>query len=613
MIRATALAFACLVAVASAQEPKRNPFRDGSGTGAAEKKPDSKPAAKADPVRQGPRAIRAAEAGVGAFVPDTPFTDLAGRAGTLSDFKSSKRLVVAFMDVGCPVGKKYGPTLAKLEAQFGPKDVAFLFVDPIASDSPDELKKVAADRGFKGRVVLDTGGKLASAFGAKTTTEVFLLDSSRTVIYRGSIDDQYGIGYSRETPTRRHLATAIEESLAGKTPVIAATTAPGCELATRPGPATDLTYHARVERIIQANCVECHRKGGAAPFSLETYEQVASRKAVIARVVDGGTMPPWFAAPPAKGEHSPWLNDRSLVLADKTDLLAWLQGDLKKGNPADGPLPRDFATGWLIGKPDAVFQIPKPIAVKASGTMAYQVVSVDTNTDEERWVQAIEVQPSAREVTHHVLVFAAAKGQPRAVGEGQGFFAVYVPGNNTLIYPEGFAKKLPKNATLHFQIHYTPNGTATTDQTKVGLVYAKQPPRHEVRVTAMVNNRFEIPPGDDNYKVQASIPIVPFEAKALAFFPHAHLRGKAARFELHTPSGSSSTMLDVPHYDFNWQLEYRFADPVSIPKGSRLTYTAWYDNSDKNPANPDPKKAVKWGQQTWEEMHLGYLEYYLDR
>jgi thiol-disulfide isomerase/thioredoxin len=607
-----AVVFALLLAGAAvAQEPKKNPFRDGSGGGNPESK--AVPAKKADPIKIGPKLIQHGEAGVNVLVPDLAFTDLAGKGGKLSDFKQSKLLVVAFTDVGCPVSKKYGPTLAKLEKELADKNVAFLFIDPIAADEPADLKKAVADRGFAGRTVHDKDGTLAAGFGATTTTEVFLLDAARTVRYRGAIDDQYGVGYSRETPTRNYLSAAIADVLAGKNAVTAATTAPGCELSVKRGPAADITYHARIERIVQANCIECHRKGGAAPFPLETYEQVSSRKAVLKRVVDGGTMPPWFATPPAKGEHSPWMNDRSLAAADKADLLAWLNGDLKKGDPADAPLPRDFASGWLIGKPDATFQLPKPVAIKATGTMPYQNIAVDTNFDEERWVQAIEVQPTAREVTHHVLVFAATKGQPRAVGEGQGFFAVYVPGNNTLIYPEGFAKKLPKNATLHFQIHYTPNGTATEDQTKIGLIFAKGPPKHEIRVSAMVNNKFEIPPGADNHKVEGAIPYVPFDAKGLAFFPHAHLRGKAARFELRTPDGTTTTLLDVPHYDFNWQLEYRRAEPVTIPRGSRLTYTAWYDNSEKNPANPDPQKTVKWGQQTFEEMHLGYFEYYLDR
>lgn len=593
---------AAAVTVVAADEPRKNPFRDGTGKASAKLVPR-----KDDPVKDPPRVQRAADAGVGKLVPDVAFTDLAGKPGKLSDFRGSKLLVVALTNTSCPLCKKYAPTLARLEKEYSPKGVAFLFVNPTATDTPDEAA-------FAGRYVHDTKHTLTAALGAKTTTEVFVLDAARTVVYRGAIDDQFGLGYALDAPRTRYLVPALTDLLAGKPPVVAATTAPGCDLAldAKPVP-TPLTYHARIERIVQNNCVECHRAGGVAPFELTTYEHVVAHRGMIRKVVDRGTMPPWFAAPPEKGQHTPWANDRSLPAADKADLLAWLAGDLKKGDPADAPLPRSFATGWHIGQPDAVFELPRPIAVKAQGTMPYQNVTVPTDFDDDRWVKSLEVQPTAREVVHHVLVFAVPKGLPRAVGEGQGFFAAYVPGNNTLIYPEGYAKKLPKGSNLIFQIHYTPNGKATTDRTRLGLVFADGPPRHEVRVTGLVNPRFSIPPGADNHKVEARMPYVPFDARVLAFFPHAHLRGKAARYELRLPDGTQKLLLDVPHYDFNWQLNYRYAEPVAVPRGSSLVYTAWYDNSEKNPANPDPKRTVRWGPQTFDEMHLGYLEYVIDR
>ncbi len=599
------LGFAVVVGVSPAQPaqpPKKNPFRDGSGKA-------TEPVAPKAPVnldpKEAPKVRLASVAGVGRFVPDVVFTDLAGKSGKLSDFKGSKFTVVAFTNTTCPICKKYTPTLQRLEKEFAAKGVSFVFVNPTATDKP-------GDHGFTGRYVHDKDGKLTAALGATSTAEVFVLDSTRTVQYRGAIDDQYGLGYALEAPRTNYLVTALNELLAGKQPVVPATTAPGCELTPdmAKAPAIPLTYHARIERIVQNNCVECHREGGVAPFRLDTYDDVVAHKGMIRKVVDRGTMPPWFAAPPAKGEHSPFSNDRSLTEADKKDLLAWLAGDMKKGDAADAPLPRKYESGWMIGKPDVVFRIPRPISVKAEGTMPYQNVSVATNYDEDKWVQALEVQPTAREVVHHVLVFALPKNG--RIGTADGFFAVYVPGNNTLIYPEGYAKKLPKGSTLRFQIHYTPNGKATTDQTKIGLVFAKQAPRHEVRVAGIVNMTFSIPPGADNHKVVGTIPVIPFEARILALFPHAHLRGKAAKYELKTPDGKTRTLLDVPHYDFNWQLQYRFAEPVSIPRGSALHYTAWYDNSSKNPANPDPKKTVRWGQQTYDEMHLGYLEFVVD-
>jgi len=603
--------------VVVAQEPRRNPFRDNPGFTAPElipspkpepkpePKPDAKAGAKADPLRQAPRVIRAAEVGVGRLVPDVAFTDLAGKTGKLSDFRTAKLTVIAFTNTTCPLCQKYAPSLARIEKEYTAKGVAFLFVNPTATDKP-------GGHGFAGRYVHDKSGTLTAALGATSTTEVFVLDPSRTVIYRGAIDDQYGLGYALDAPRYKYLRSALDDALAGKAPAVGATTAPGCELEpdAAKAPAVPLTYHARVERIIQSNCVECHRSGGVAPFSLEKYEDVVAHKGAIKRVVSDRTMPPWFAAP-AGGPHSVFANDRSLTEGDKAELLAWLGGDLKKGDPADAPLPRSFASGWLIGPPDAVFQIPTPIKVKAEGTMAYQNVRIATNYAEDRWVRALEVQPTAREVVHHVLVFAIPPDQRGPGTEASGFFAAYAPGNGVLVYPEGYAKRLPKGYTLLFQIHYTPNGKATTDQSRLGVVFAKEPPRHEVRTFGIANLTFTIPPGAENTRVVAKAGVLGDDITILGLFPHAHLRGKAARYEL-TTGTSTRLLLDVPHYDFNWQLPYHFAEPVRAPKGSVVTYTAWYDNSSGNPANPDPNREVGWGEQTYDEMHLGYVDYVSD-
>jgi thiol-disulfide isomerase/thioredoxin len=586
-----------------AQEPRKNPFRDGTGRGATEA---STVAATVDPVKQAPRVIRGVEAGVGRMIADVAFTDMAGKPGKLSDFKAAQLTVVAFTNTTCPVCKKYAPVLARMEKEYAPKGVAFLFINPTATDKPNASL-------FAGRYVHDVNGVLTAVFNATSTAEVIVLDPARTVVYRGAIDDQYGLGYSLDAPRTRYLLPVLDTALAGKRPVISATEAPGCSLEpdASKAPLVALTYHARIERIVQSHCLECHHKGGVAPFSLETYEDVKSHKAMIRKVVDRGTMPPWLAGSKDDSKPSRFSNDCSLTPGDKKDLLAWLAGDLKKGDPADAPRTRTFETGWLIGKPDAIFQLPTPVPVKAEGIMDYHIERIETDYLEDRWIRAVEVQPTARDVVHHVLVFAMPKGAARMGGEANGFFAAYVPGNNHLIYPEGYAKRLPKGSTLLFQIHYTPNGTATTDQTRLGVVFASEAPRHEIHSVGIFNSAFEIPPGADNHRVTARLP-VPFNARVLALFPHAHLRGKAAKYELTTPEGKVETLLDVPHYDFNWQLEYRFAEPLLAPRGSTLTYTAWYDNSSKNPANPDPTKAVRWGKQTFDEMHLGYLEYVVD-
>jgi hypothetical protein len=325
-------------------------------------------------------------------------------------------------------------------------------------------------------------------------------------------------------------------------------------------------------------------------------------------------MPPWFAAPPPDGETSHWRNDRSLAAADKADLLAWLAGDKPEGDPADAPLPRVFPEGWNIPAPDAVLELPRAVAIKAEGTMPYQVLRVETTFAEDKWVQAYEVQPTARAVVHHVIVKVHPKGA-KAVADGdvaserEGFFAAYVPGNGHAVFPAGFAKKIPAGATVSFQMHYTPNGRATTDRTRLGLVFAKEPPRHVLQVIGLLNHRLRIPPGAARHPETATVTL-PAPATILGFMPHMHVRGAGARYEAILPDGTRRLLLDVPQYDFNWQLPYRFAEPPTFPRGTRLVYTAWYDNSAGNPANPDPTKTVRWGPQTFEEMMLGYVEYY---
>lgn len=564
-----------------------------------------------DPIRQAPKIVKPGDHGVGRLVPDVAFTDMKGKAGRLSDFKDKNALVIAYTSTSCPISKKYAPSLARLEKSYRDKGVAFLFINPVETDN-------VKAHGFAGPYVYDKGASFSKTIGALTTTDTFVLDPTRTLVYHGAVDDQYGSGYSLDAPRANYLTDALDALLASKPPNIAATLAPGCDLDQKAAkPATNTTYHAHIARLVQAHCIECHREGGVAPFTLESYKDVVAHAGQIKRVVEKGTMPPWFAAPPAKGP-SPWVNDRSLAKVEKDELLAWLGGDKAVGNEADAPLPRHFAAGWKIGKPDLVVTPAKAVKVKAEGTMPYQYVVADTNLTEDKWVQAMEIRPSAKQVVHHVLAFVIPpKGESArfdlsssvAQNEAMGYYAIYVPGNTSLVYPDGFGKRFPKGSKVRFQIHYTPNGTATEDKVEMGMIFAKQKPKHEVLVAGILNSGLKIPPGNDNYKETAWVP-VPFDAVILGFLPHMHLRGKAFRYEVTPPGGKPEVLLDIPRYDFNWQLLYNLAEPKRIPRGSGLTATGWFDNSDKNPANPDPKKTVKWGPQTFDEMLLGYVEYY---
>ena len=579
------------------------------------------------PVRQGPVLLKPSEHGIGTKVPNLAFRDIENAEYSLNQWKNQAAVVVAWTSTSCPISKKYIPTLIEM-VKSSPETVTWILVNPIATDDRVEMKEVLQQ--FPQRVIYvpDEKSVLSNHFGAITTTDCFVLKGDQTMVFHGAVDDQYGFGYSIDQPNHRYLQDAINDVISGKTPYVAATTAPGCTLEkTQTATSkTNLTYHNRISRIIDRHCAECHRDGGVGPFKLDTYEDVVAHAGMIAQVVEQGTMPPWFAAQPDQetarpkqvGSKQPsiWANDRSLGETEKSDLLQWLEGDKSVGDASEGISVVQRKAQWTIGKPDEVFEFAEPVAIKATGTMPYQNVIVETNLPDDKWVQAVEIRPSNPSVVHHVLVFALGNDDPEngtgddAADERSGYWAIYVPGNNYVQYRPGFARRLPKGAKLRFQMHYTPNGKATTDQTQIGLIYAKEPPKHEVKVVGIVDPRLRIPPGAPNHPAEATL-TVPTEAKILGYLPHMHLRGKACRYEITRADGTVSTLLEVPRYDFNWQLLYSYYDPLDVQPGDKIKYIAWYDNSPNNPANPDPTKTVRWGAQTEDEMHLGYVEYYL--
>jgi peroxiredoxin len=579
------------------------------------------------PLRQGPTWLKPSEHSVGRMVPDMQLTDIDGTRFRLSDLSDKTAIVLAFTNTSCPICKKYAPTLATLEKAYSERDVAFVFINPTSSDKTEAIRQAIQVHGFEGRYVTDPNGTIASAVGATHTTDVVVLDSKRTILYRGAVDDQYGFGYSLDSPRKSYLIDALEAKLGDKTIEIPATSAPGCPLDLQPIDDANkfkVTYHNRISRIVQASCVECHRDGGVAPFTLETYDDLVGQAGAIQRVLEEDLMPPWFAAKPNVDFVGPFANDCSLSPSDKDDFLAWFEAGKPEGLEQDAPIRRTFHDGWQIGRPDKIIRVETPIAVKATGTMPYQNVTVETGLTETKYLKAIEVRPSAREVVHHILVFvvpdsaSGRRGRSAAAESNEdddegtnGFFAAYAPGYDALVFNDGFGKVLPAGSRLKFQIHYTPNGTATQDQPEIGMIFLDEKPDHLVDVVGVTQRRLAIAPNDPNFKVIAS-QAVPKEATILAFFPHMHLRGKSFRYEAILPDGQEHVLLDVPRYDFNWQLSYRLANPVTLPAGSTIRAVAHYDNSAANPANPDPNKTVRWGIQTEDEMMIGYIEYHMD-
>jgi hypothetical protein len=389
--------------------------------------------------------------------------------------------------------------------------------------------------------------------------------------------------------------------------------------ATVPAPRT---YSKDVAPIIQARCQGCHRPGEAAPMSFGSYQEVRPWAKAIKQAVVLKKMPPWFADP----QVGHFRNDTSLSKAELDTLVAWVDAGAPEGNPRDLPPARQFLTGWNIGQPEQVIEMPQAFDVPASGTVDYQYVILPYKFPEDRWVQAAEVRPGARNVVHHVIAFIREPGskwmrdqQPgvpfvpalNSKGEREGIsgdvLSGFAPGMPVDILEAGRGRLVKAGSDIVFQLHYTTNGKPQKDQTKVGIAFCKEPPTQRVMVLGASNRKFVIPAGDANYRVDAEIELN-HEVTLSSLLPHMHLRGKDFEYRVTYPTGETETILRVPRYDFGWQFWYNPAKEMVLPKGAKISCTAHFDNSVNNPNNPDATKEVRWGDQSWEEMMIGFFD-----
>jgi hypothetical protein len=424
--------------------------------------------------------------------------------------------------------------------------------------------------------------------------------------YHGRIDDQYGIGFQREKPTKRELKDALDALLDNKTITTPTTEAPGCLMGRVRTPRVEgeVTYAKQVSRIIQKRCQECHRPGEIGPFSLLTYQNARAWADTIHEAVLEQRMPPWHADP----RYGKFLNERRLSREEADTLLTWIEQGCRKGDDKDLPAPVEWLEGWKIGKPDKIFTMTEEFKVPATGVLGYKKFTIDPGFTEDMWVQAAECRPGNRAVVHHILVYIQERFRPIYSLDGTAATLVgWAPGDMPAIFTPGMAKRIPVGAKLVFEVHYTPNGTAQTDRSSVGIRFAPRPPEHVVESNILANMLLRVPPQTPLHKGEMTFTFRD-DALILSLMPHMHLRGVSARYIARYPDGRSETLLSVPDYDFNWQSVYRFAEPLAVPKGTKLTWIGWWDNSAANPRNPDPAKEVRWGLQTWEEMQNGWME-----
>ena len=385
------------------------------------------------------------------------------------------------------------------------------------------------------------------------------------------------------------------------------------------------SFYKDVLPILQGHCQTCHRAGEIAPMPLVTYDQTRPWADEIASAAQSRMMPPWFADP----RYGQFSNDPSLTDKQIATIESWAKAGAPSGNPQDAPPARKWARGWNIPEPDLVVKMPKPVIIPARGMIEYTYEIVPTHFTEGRWVQMSEFRPGSPAHVHHAVVYIRPPDSPwlRHAPVGEPFTAssltdpveqrqahettsdlllVYAPGSSPDQWPDGMAKFVPAGSDLVFQMHYTTNGTADQDQTSIGIVFSKSPPRQRVITLQLNDHALIIPPGADNFRVQVQ-GTLPHDATLLSLFPHMHLRGKRFEYDIVHDDGSAEVLLRV-NYHFHWQLSYRLAEPRLLKAGTKLRAIAWYDNSKNNPHNPDPTKTVTWGDQTSDEMMVGFFD-----
>jgi peroxiredoxin len=553
-------------------------------------------------------ACAGAPAAAAAPVGDFKLHDYLGQAHCLSDHAGSKLVVIAFLGTDCPLANRYADRLVELARQYGRRGVAFVGIDSNQQDSLAQLAHLARLHHIDFPLLKDPGNAIADRLGARRTPEVFVLDAARVVRYRGRVDDQYGVGYARLAPTRRDLAAALDELLAGRCVSRPVTESSGCYIGRvqRASPRGEVTYARQVAHILQRRCVACHRGGGIAPFALTSYHDAAGWAETIREVVADRRMPPWDANP----KYGRFADDPSLSEEERQLLDRWVANGVPEGDPRDLPEPPRFAEGWRIRRPDVVIQMPQAFTVPARGTLPYKYFTVDPGFHEDRWIQASEVRPGNPSVVHHVVVIVQPPGAPspeRHGGIGDPV-AVGAPGAPPMTFPEGTARLVPAGSKLVFQMHYTPNGVAQSDWTSVGLVFADpRTVRRAMKADMAINFKFRIPARAADYRADAAYGFRQ-DSILYALYPHMHLRGKSFRMTAVFPDRRREVLLDVPRYRFDWQNRYALAEPKAIPEGTILLCEAHFDNSADNLSNPNPDVAVGFGEQTWDEMLVGYFD-----
>jgi peroxiredoxin len=536
--------------------------------------------------------------------------DQDGRSHELYYHSDARAIVLMTYGNGCGIVRKTLPRLKELRDRYRDQGIEFLLIDSNLQDGRDAVAREAAEYGIEFPILVDETQLIGESLGVDRTADFYVIDPKTwKLVYRGPVDD--GSGYGASRPAKNHyLADALDSIVAGKRVTHARAEALGClvnfpERARRAEHAK-ISYADSIAPLLTDKCVACHRDGGVAPWSMSNYETVLGFAPMMREVIRTKRMPPWHADP----HYGSFIGDRSLSSEQTKMLVHWIEAGSPRGKGADPLASLDTSwSEWTLGEPDLIVEVPA-YTVPATGAVEYKYPFTPNPLGRDVWVRAIEIHPGDRSVVHHVLVGIddPGNGERRALRGQLGELGGYAPGKNAMPYPKDTGVLLRKEARFSFQMHYTPNGKPATDRTRIGLYFHDKPPKHMLDLALIYDTSLAIPANEKRYS-QSLEKVFDSDVMLFSLLPHAHLRGRDARFTAHYPDGSREVLLSVPKYDFNWQPVYMLNPSRFIPAGTRVVLDMSWDNSSQNPANPDPDRIVRWGDQTWEEMNVGWFRF----
>ena len=532
--------------------------------------------------------------------------DQRGDAHELYYYSDAPAVVLIVHGNGCPIVRNALSDYRQVSDEYLPKGVPFLMLNANLQDGRHTIAAEADEWDIPYPILVDETQLVAESLGLTRTAEVLVIDPDGwQVAYRGPMNDRLSYERQKQSASEHYVRDALDALIAGTDIAVAAKDAMGC-LINLPGAQADhssVSYSETIAPLLEENCVTCHQSGGIAPWAMTDYNMVRGFAPMIREVIRTKRMPPWHADP----HIGQWQDDRSLSVAERQTLVHWVEAGAPRG---DGPDPlaavQAEAPEWPLGEPDLVVSVP-PYDVPASGVVDYQFEVVANPLERDVWVRAMTVKPGSQEVVHHVLVGttdAGAEVKYSSASLMRNYLGGYAPGNESHFTPEGTGVFVPKGTGFMVQMHYTPYGKAVTDNTEVGLYFHAEPPANFLRHSVVLSPMIRIPPNAPAHPESAYFEFRR-DAVLYSILPHSHYRGRSSTFELEHPDGGLETLLSVPNYDFNWQRGYDFVEPRAIAAGSRLIHKTVYDNSSRNPGNPDPERTVGWGLQSHDEMLYG--------